>query len=151
MKPLKPRHFFIAALIIVALALLIIPNIANVTGTAPMLELPLLLRNRGKIVPHEEIRLIQYRFDEGPTNWDPLKERADMKEASPLGDGFLIHAPFTIMNYGGKKTISPRYRSLLIRVILVNGHSFSMSVPVISDKTFDHPIQIDFDFDKNES
>jgi hypothetical protein len=76
-----------------------------------------------------------------------------MKQASPLGSGFRIYAPFTITWTWlfGKRTVSPQYKSLLIHVELLDGTSLSMRIPVISNKEFDDPIQIDFDAKTKES
>ena len=142
-----------AALIAVVIILLVIPNVANITAQGPMLELPLILSRTGQIIPHEEVRLIQYRFNESPTNWEPLKKQKDMSQASQMGNGFRIYAPFTITKIGlfGKPTTTPLYRSLSIHIELIDGTTFSMSIPVISDKSFDSPIHIDFESQKDKS
>lgn len=49
----------------------------------------------------------------------------------------------------GQPSISPLYRSLFLRLELVNGTSLSLRVPVMSDTALNKPIQIDLGMGKD--
>jgi len=68
-----------------------------------------------------------------------------MKDAKPFQIGFFVDAPYTTTRTWifGRLSTSPEYRSLTIRLSLINGEAFTMSIPVLSDTALNLPIQID--------
>lgn len=117
-----------------------------------MLAMPVMVARDGVLVRAGEIRSFQYQFAEMETSYGKNATSDGMKDARAYGDNFLVEAPFTRMRSWmfGRTTISPRYRSLRIKVVFLDGTTLSLAMPVISDTALNRPIQIDLHSAKAE-
>jgi len=140
----KIRRILLIIVALAALTFFITPVVFSISSVGPMVAMPLILTRNGEPIPRMEIELLQYAFREAPTSFDRISLE-QLKDAKAFQIGFLVDAPSTTTRTWifGRPSTSPEYRSLTIRLSLINGEAFTMSIPVLSDTALNLPIQID--------
>jgi len=141
---LKARHVILVLVVLAALAFVAVPVVFSVTSSGPMVAMPLILTRADEPITAKEIRSVRYIFRETRTSFERINID-QMKEAKPFRTGFLLDAPYTKNRSWmfGPTSTSPEYRSLTIQLALVDGETFTMSIPVLSDTALNSPIHLD--------
>jgi len=143
-SPLKARHIILICIVLAALAFIVAPVVFSTTSSGPMLAMPIFLTRDGKKIPAEEIQSMRYRFSETRTSFDPINTE-QMKDAKPFQTGFLVDAPFTTTRSWmfGRPSTTPEYRSLTLQLSLVDGETYTMCLPILSDTRLNSPVQLE--------
>ena len=126
---------------IIALGVFVLASF-NVTGTGQMIAMPVVITKDGAELSSKDIKLLEYAFRESKTSFEGISHDA-LQPAKPLQKWFLVDAPFSVIKTTLRKTTKPEYRSLTLRLALVDGQTFTLSIPVVSDAELNTPIQID--------
>jgi len=131
--------------LLLTLAVFIVSNVFTITGTAPMIAIPVVITKDGKQITPDSLISFKFAFSEKANRELKLSTPTALKDAHWLQEYFLVQAPFTII-YGSlfsREKISPEYRYLFLMLSFKDGKNLSLSLPVLSDTRLNSPLYLD--------